>query len=51
MEPSDLSFVLSYLESEVHYWVRVTASTRMGEGESTQIVTVTPINRGNILIF
>ena len=46
VEPSDLSFALNDLEGNVNYWVRVTANTRMGEGESTQIVTVMPINKG-----
>ena len=42
------SYVLGDLEARVEYWVRVSASTRMGEGESTQIVTVMPVNKGKI---
>ncbi|WAR05588.1 DSCAM-like protein [Mya arenaria] len=44
VSPTLSSFLLRDLEPGVDYWVRVTASTRMGEGESTQIVTVAPVN-------
>ncbi|KAH3692732.1 hypothetical protein DPMN_193886 [Dreissena polymorpha] len=42
--PEFMFFLLRDLEVGVDYWVRVAASTRMGEGDSTQIVTVTPVN-------
>lgn len=45
ISPNKTSFVLGDLESRVEYWVRVSASTRMGEGESTQIITVMPVNK------
>ncbi|XP_053408969.1 cell adhesion molecule DSCAM-like isoform X3 [Mercenaria mercenaria] len=41
--PDQSAYVLHGLEPGVNYWVRVTANTRMGEGESTQIVTVMPV--------
>ena len=44
--PNKTCFILGDLESRVEYWVRVSASTHMGEGESTQIVTVMPVNKG-----
>lgn len=54
VSPDMTSRRLEGLETGVDYWVRVTASTRRGEGESTQIVTVTPVNNGtqwNMFIF
>lgn len=43
VSPGQSSFVLRDLEPNVNYWVRVSANTKMGEGESTQIVTVMPV--------
>lgn len=44
--PDQSSYVLHDLEPNVNYWARVSANTRRGEGESTQIVTVTPVTNG-----
>ena len=44
--PGQTSYVLHDLETDVNYWVRVSANTRIGEGESTQIVTVMPVVKG-----
>lgn len=51
VSPDQSSFVLRDIEPNVNYWVRVTANTKMGEGESTQIVTVMPVINGKEIHF
>lgn len=46
VSPDLTYFVLDDLEMKTTYWVRATANTAMGEGDSTETVTVVPKNNG-----
>ena len=49
VSPDFTYYLLSDLDIDVTYRVRVTANTKMGEGETTNSVSVIPQNKGRNL--